>query len=195
MSMTALVQNWWMMAARGVFAMAFGAVLSLWQSATLPAVVMLFSIYAIVDGVWAIAAATWATERGRRLQCWPVGLEGFASLVIGVIALVWPVVPRQVISLIAIWGVVTGALELLTALAVPRERAMHWLLGTAGFMSLFLAALMMLVPLADTPSVVAVMAVYTIVFGALTISAAVRFRGEHTTRTHLAPTASSVRRP
>jgi uncharacterized membrane protein HdeD (DUF308 family) len=76
---------------------------------------------------------------------------------------------------------VTGGLELLTALAMPRQRAVHWIMGTAAVSSLFLAALIMLVPLADAASGVALIAAYTITFGVLMISAAVRFRDAHTT--------------
>jgi uncharacterized membrane protein HdeD (DUF308 family) len=174
--MATLVRNWWMMAARGVFAMAFGAVLVLWPGATLSFVVVLFAAYAMLDGVWAMGAATWATERGRRFEAWPVALEGMASFVIGALALVSPWLPRHLIYFIAFWGLVTGGLELLTALAVPRRRALHWLMGTAAVSSLFLAALLMLVPLADATSGIALVAAYTIVFGVLMISASVRFR-------------------
>jgi uncharacterized membrane protein HdeD (DUF308 family) len=179
MSMATLVRNWWMMAARGVFAMAFGAVLVFWPSVTLPLVVVLFAGYAMLDGLWAVGAATWAAERGRRWEAWPVALEGLASFAIGVVALVSPLVPRQFIYVIAFWGLVTGGLELMTALAVPRHRALHWLMATAAVSSLFLAALIMLVPLADAASGVALIAVYTIIFGVLMISAAVRFRDAH----------------
>lgn len=181
MRMAALVRNWWMMAARGVFAMAFGAVLSLWPSVTLPVVVVLFAAYAVLDGAWAIGAAVWAAERGRRWDAWPVALEGLTSLAIGGVALVSPSVPRQLIHVVAFWGLVTGGLELLTALAVPRHRALHWIMGTAAAASLFLAALVMLVPLADAASGVALIAAYAIISGVLMISAAVRFRDAHTT--------------
>jgi uncharacterized membrane protein HdeD (DUF308 family) len=181
MRMATLVRNWWMMAARGVFAMAFGAVLVLWPTVTLPLVVVLFAGYAMLDGLWAIAAATWTAERGRRWNAWPVALEGLASLAIGAVALVSPWLPRQLIHVVALWGLVTGGLELLTALAVPRHRALHWIMGTAGVSSLFLAALIMLVPLADGAAGVALLAAYTIIFGVLMISAAVRFRDAHTT--------------
>ena len=179
--MLTLVRNWWMMAARGVFAMAFGAVLVLWPSVTLPWVVALFAGYAMLDGAWAIAAATWTAERGRRWDAWPVAVEGLASVAIGAVALAWPGVPKQLIYVVAFWGLITGALELLTALAVPQHRALHWIMGTAAVSSLFLAVLVMLVPLADATSGVALIAAYAIIFGVLMISAAVRFRDAHTT--------------
>ena len=181
MTMKTLVRNWRLMAARGVFAMAFGAVLALWPTATLSFVAVLFAGDAMLDGLWAVGAAMWAGERGRRWDAWPVALEGLASFAIGVAALVSPWVPRQFIYFVAFWGLVTGALELVTALTVPRDRAVHWLMGTAAVSSLFLAALIMFVPQADTASGVALVAAYTIIFGCLMISAAVQFRDMHRT--------------
>ena len=194
MKLASLVRNSWMMATRGAFALAFGAVLSLWPDPTLPLVVVLFAIYAMLDGAWAIGAAIWACDR-RRFETWPVALEGLASLVLGAVALLWPLVPREFISFVAIWGVVTGALELLTALAVPRHRATHWLMGSAGICSVFLAVLVMLIPLADAVSIVYLIASYAIIFGVLTMSAAVRFRDTHAGDMVLDRRASHIDRP
>lgn len=179
MTMATLVRNWRMMAARGVFAMAFGGVLAMWPTATLSFVVVLFAGYAIIDGLWTIGAATWASERARRWDAWPVALEGLASVIIGVLALVWPWVPRHFIYFVAFWGLVTGALELMTALVQPPHRARRWIMGTAAVSSFFLALLLMLIPLADAASGVALIAAYAIIFGVLMISAAVRFRETH----------------
>jgi uncharacterized membrane protein HdeD (DUF308 family) len=179
MTMAALVRNWRLMAARGVFAMAFGGVLAMWPTATLSAVVILFAGYAIVDGLWTIGVAMWASERPHRWEAWPVALEGLVSAVIGVVALGWPWVPRHFIYLVATWGFVTGALALLTAFALPRHRAQHWIMGTAAASSLFLALLLMLVPFADAAPGVALIAAYAVIAGALTISAAVRFLDSH----------------
>jgi uncharacterized membrane protein HdeD (DUF308 family) len=195
MTMAMLVRNWRLMAARGVLAMAFGAVLVLWPVATLSFVVVLFAGYAMLDGLWAVGAATWAGERGRRWEAWPVALEGLASFAIGAVALVSPWVPRHFIYFIAFWGLVTGGLELVAALMVPRHRAVHWLMGTAAVSSLFLAALIMLVPLADTASGVALIAAYTIIFGVLMISAAVQFRDMHRTAATLDGTVITSSRP
>jgi uncharacterized membrane protein HdeD (DUF308 family) len=180
MRIVTLVRNWWMMAARGVFAMAFGAVLVLWPGATLSVVVVLFAAYAMLDGLWAVGAATLAAEPSRRWDAWPVALEGLASFAIGAVALLSPWVPLPFIYFVAFWGLVTGGLELVTALAVPRHRALHWLMGTGAVSSLSLATLIMLVPLADSSSVVALIAAYMVIFGMSMISAAVWFRDAHT---------------
>ena len=55
--------------------------------------VVLFGIYAALDGAWAIASALWVTRRS--LAGWPVLLEGAVSLAGGVLALAWPLGPSQ----------------------------------------------------------------------------------------------------
>jgi uncharacterized membrane protein HdeD (DUF308 family) len=178
MMTAALARRWWMMATRGALALAFGGTISLWPNPTLPFVVTLFALYALLDGAWAVGAAVSVSEHGRRLDPWPVALEGVVSVGIGTVALWWPFVPTTFVHVVAIWGVVTGALELLAASALPRDRAGHWLMGTSGVCSVSLAILMMLVPRADAAPVVYLIAAYGIVFGVLTMSAAARFRDE-----------------
>jgi len=69
-----LARNWWMIGARGVLAVVFGLLLLLRPGTPLDRVVSLFGIYAILDGVWAMAAALWVTRTS--LIAWPVLLEG-----------------------------------------------------------------------------------------------------------------------
>jgi uncharacterized membrane protein HdeD (DUF308 family) len=179
MRIAPLVRNWWMMAIRGALAMIFGAAVALWPDVTLPVVVVLFAVYAILDGAWAIGAATWTSGRGFGFDTWPVALEGLAGLVIGAVALWRPFVSREFVYFVALWGIVTGVLEVLAALSLPRGRAAHWLLGTSGVCSLFLAVLVLLLPLADAALIVHLIAAYAIIFGVLVMSAAIRFRDAH----------------
>jgi uncharacterized membrane protein HdeD (DUF308 family) len=180
MTAAALMSRWWMMATRGGLALAFGGMISLWPNPTLPFVVVLFALYAMVDGAWAIISAVSVSERGHWLDPWPVALEGAISVAIGAVALWWPSVPHEFVQIVAMWGVITGALELLTASALPRSRAAHWLMGTSGICSIVLAMLMLLIPLADATHVMYLIAAYGIIFGVLTMSGAVHFRDEMT---------------
>ena len=172
MKMAALVHNWWMMAVRGGLAIAFGLAVLLWPHVTLAVVVVLFGAYAILDGLWSLAAATRAAGP---LGAWPVALEGAVSVALGGVALLMPWVPRDLVYLIAVWGVLTGALELLTAAGLPRNTVGYWLLATGGVSSLFLAVLVLLVPHADTDVVVRVIAAYAEVFGVVVLLASVHF--------------------
>jgi uncharacterized membrane protein HdeD (DUF308 family) len=176
MNLASLVHNWWMIAIRGVLAIAFGVAILVWPRVTLPIVVVLLGVYAIVDGVWAIAAGVRAST--RVFDAWPVLLEGAVSVALGLLALARPSVPRQFVYILAAWGLITGVLELMAAIRLPRGGAGHWLLGTAGVSSLFLAGLVLLLPHADDDFVMRVMATYAQVFGAVLLFAALFFPRE-----------------
>jgi len=169
-----LGKNWWMVGARGALAILFGMLLLLQPTISLDRVVVLFGVYAALDGAWAIASALWVTRRS--LAGWPVWLEGAVSLVVGVLALVWPLVPRQLVGAIAIWGLLTGVLEILGAARLPRGVAGYWLLATGGVFSLFLAALILLLPHASQPYIVCALGVYALVFGAALLATAASLR-------------------
>lgn len=178
MVMMALVRNWWMVAIRGGLAMLFGASILLWPNSTLSSIVLLFGVYAVLDGVWALSSAHRASQ--RLLDAWPVALEGAVSLALGLLALGWPFISRELIYLIAGWGIATGIFELLSARNLPSSTAGHWLLGTGGACSLFLAVLVLILPHATLRPVVLVLGNYALLFGALMLLAAFRFRHAHT---------------
>lgn len=176
MNLASLVHNWWMMAIRGVLAIAFGVAILVWPTRTLSIVVLLFGVYAVVDGVWTIGAGAHAST--RLFDAWPVLLEGAVSVGLGLLALAWPSVPRRFVYVLAVWGLLTGVLELVAAIRLPRARAGHWLLGTAGVSSLFLAVIVLLLPHAGDDLIVRVMAAYAQVFGAALLLAAIFFPRE-----------------
>ncbi len=70
--LTALARHWWLIALRGVAAIAFGVLAFVWPEITLVVLVALFAAYALVDG----ASMLVMTLRGQR--SWEIGLFGVA---------------------------------------------------------------------------------------------------------------------
>jgi uncharacterized membrane protein HdeD (DUF308 family) len=165
-----LGRNWWMVGARAALAVLLGVLLLLRPSLPLDRVVVLFGIYAVLDGGWAVVSVLWVTRAS--FAGWPVLLEGAVSLLIGVLALAWPLVPRQLVSAIATWGLLTGVLEILAGVSLPRQRAGSWLLATGGVFSLFLALLILVRPYAVQPSLVGALGLYALAFGVVLLAAA-----------------------
>jgi len=174
MNLEALIHNWWMMAIRGALAIAFGLAVLLWPGVTLSIVTVLFGVYAVLDGAWTLAAAHHAA--GRFLTAWPVVLEGAVSIGLGLLALAWPFVSRRFIYALVTWGLITGALELIASVHLPREGVGHWFLATAGVSSLFLAVLILMLSHGDVDFVMRLLASYAQVFGVILIFAAIQFR-------------------
>ena len=90
-----LGKNWWMVGARGGLAILFGALLLLRPATSLNLLVVLFGVYALLDGAWAIASALWVTRTW--FAAWPVLFEGAVSVAVGGLALAWPLVPRELV--------------------------------------------------------------------------------------------------
>ena len=163
-----------MVGVRGALAVLFGAVLLLSSAVPLNLLAVLFGTYAALDGAWAIASALWASQKS--VAGWPIIFEGAASLGVGALALGWPLVPRELITAIAVWGLLTGVLEIIAAVHLPRDRAGYWLLGTGGVSSLFLALIILALPHASEPYVVSALGIYSLVFGGLFFGTALSFR-------------------
>jgi uncharacterized membrane protein HdeD (DUF308 family) len=165
-----------MLAVRGGLGIVLGLAVLLWPRVGLGGVVTLFGTYAVLDGIWAVA---WAVRASRRpLEGWPVVLEGIVSVAIGVAALVSPFEAARVVPVIAVWGLITGMLEILAAVRLPRGLAGHWFLAAGGAWSIFLAVLILSLPYAFTDEVVKAIGVYALFFGGLVSVAASEFRIE-----------------
>jgi uncharacterized membrane protein HdeD (DUF308 family) len=169
-----LATNWWMVAARGALAILFGLAVLFRPALPLNLLVALFGAYAVLDGAWAVASALWISRMS--FAAWPVLFEGLVSLGVGWIALTWPLVPRDAVWAIAIWGLLTGILEIVAASRLPRQRAGYWLLLTGGVFSLFLAVLILMLPRALEPSGVLAIGLYALCFGVLLAGAAISLR-------------------
>src|SRR5690349_13030326 len=109
-----LAQNWWAVALRGVFAILFGLIALFVPGATILSLVLFFSAYMLVDGIFAIVAAVRAARRHERWGL--LVLEGIADILTGVIAFVWPGLTVVAFVLImAVWSLVTGILMIVAA--------------------------------------------------------------------------------
>jgi uncharacterized membrane protein HdeD (DUF308 family) len=169
-----LGKSWWMLALRGTLALLLGALMLGRPHWPFNVLVALFGVYALLDGAWAIVSALWVTR--MRFAAWPVLFEGMASAAVGMFALTWPLIPRELVLAIATWGLLTGVMEIIAAFRVPPRRAGRWLLATGGVSSLFLSGLILTLPHALTSSFVRIMGAYALIFGVSLWAAALAFR-------------------
>jgi uncharacterized membrane protein HdeD (DUF308 family) len=173
--MNVVVRNWWVLVLRGVLGLLFGVFAILLPAAALAALVLTFGAYALVDGLFTIVA-TVRDRRGERGWGWLL-LSGVAGVLAGVAAFVAPALTALVLLyVIAAWAVVTGLLEILTAVRLRREITGEWLLAASGALSIVFGALVMIVPMAGALAVVLLIGVYALTAGAVLIALGVRLR-------------------
>src|SRR3569833_68118 len=104
---TQLVRNWWLLALRGLLSVFFGMAAFLWPGITLAVLVMLFGVYALVDGIFAVVAAIHAATHKERWLA--ILTEGIAGIIAGLVTFFSPgITALALVYLIAVWAIITG---------------------------------------------------------------------------------------
>jgi uncharacterized membrane protein HdeD (DUF308 family) len=167
--------NWWALALRGLAGILLGMLAFAWPEITITALVTVFGLYAIIDGLFAIVAAL----RGvRELDRWGWMLvEGIAGVIAGITALAMPLLGALVLTwIVALWAIVTGVLEIGAAFRLRKIIEHEWMLMLAGMLSLALGFVIVLQPGVGLTVIVTYVGAYALVAGAVTLVLAFRIR-------------------
>jgi len=170
-----LNRNWWLLALRGLAGVVFAVIAFAWPGITLIALIFLFGGYAIVSGILAFVAAARAPKGYPRFGS--LIFEGIMSIIAGVLAFFVPgITALALVLLIAAWAIVTGIMEIVSAIRLRKVIRNEWLLVLAGLASLALGALLVLAPGAGALAMVFWIAAFTLVSSVLLIVLAFRLR-------------------
>jgi uncharacterized membrane protein HdeD (DUF308 family) len=184
----ALARNWWLIGLRGLLGLVFGVIALIMPIATILALVLLFSAYMLVDGVFAIFAAVRAAQ--QREHWGLLVLQGIASIAAGVIAFLWPgITILAFVLLIAAWSIVSGAL--LLAAAFQTEAARWWLV-VGGIAALVYGVLMIVAPLIGAIVLTWWLGAYALVFGIALLVLAFKLRSRFIQRPAFAATRTAA---
>jgi uncharacterized membrane protein HdeD (DUF308 family) len=172
---TVLVRNWWALALRGLAAILFGLIAFFVPGFVVLWLALLFGAYALVDGIFALIAGIRAAERHERW--WPLALEGVASILVGIIALVMPAAAAlALLYLVSAWAILTGVLRISAAIRLRREIQGEWMLILNGAFSVLLGILIVWRPVVGVVTLVWVLGVYAMVYGIMLVGVAFRLR-------------------
>ncbi len=172
-----LARNWWALALRGVCAVIFGILAFVWPGVTVEALVLLYGVYALIDGVFAIIAAV-SKREGGGLPWWALLLEGLLGIAAAVVAFAWPAITWLVLLyIIAGWAIVTGVFEIIAAIRLRKEIEGEWWYILSGLLSIVFGVLLMARPEAGTLAVIWLIGAYAIVFGIVMILLAFKLKG------------------
>ena len=157
--------TWHDMLARGVIALAFGMLVLLWPGLTITDFVMLFSTFAIVDGVLLVLQA--ATYR-RESRWWARMMQGVISFSAGITAIVWPGITLPALAWIIItYAVLTGIIQVFSAYLFRSASRGQMLLLISGMLSTGLGVFMAFVPFTDLSAMARIVGIFTIAGGAM----------------------------
>ena len=168
-------RHWGWVLAFGIITLAVGVIVLAWPSETLVVVAVLFGIQLIVMGIFRFVAAFAAGDVGGGTRVL-YALLGVLSLIIGLYAVRHVLITLLALALLlGIFWIVSGAVELFTALSHRGMEGRGW--GIASGILGILAGIVVLVYPAPSLLVLAlVLGIWLLVFGIMEIVAAFRIR-------------------
>jgi uncharacterized membrane protein HdeD (DUF308 family) len=171
-----LAENWWAMALRGVFGILFGLIALFAPGPTILSLILLFSAYMLVDGVFGIISAVRAAGRYERWGL--LLLEGLVNIAAGVIAFLLPGLTVIVfVLLMAAWALVSGGLMLGAAFKLTQQHG-RWWLALGGVVSMIYGVLLAIAPLIGALVLTWWLGAYALAFGVILLVLAFRLRGQ-----------------
>jgi uncharacterized membrane protein HdeD (DUF308 family) len=175
MSADTLSGNWWAVALRGLAALLFGILTLMSPGISLAALVLLFGVYALVDGVLAIVAAL--RHRRAAERWWVVALGGVAGIAAGIITLLVPAITALVlVYVIAARAIVVGAMEVTAAIRLRKVIKGEWLMALGGVASIVFGVLVAIYPGVGALTIVLWIGAFSLVIGAMLIGLGFRLR-------------------
>ncbi|HXH83708.1 MAG TPA: HdeD family acid-resistance protein [Candidatus Tectomicrobia bacterium] len=172
---TSLARNWWAILLRGIAGILFGILTLVWPGATLAALVLLFGAYALVDGIFSIAAAL--SGRATTSPWWALVLAGLAGIAAGLVAFLLPgLTALTLVLLIGAWAIVRGVLEIVSAIRLRKEIEHEWWLALSGVVTLAFGILVMLAPGAGALAMLFWTGIYALVVGVMLVVLGLRLR-------------------
>jgi uncharacterized membrane protein HdeD (DUF308 family) len=171
-----LVSRWWIVALRGMVAIAFGVAAFLAPDKTLVVLVSMFGVFALADAFFTIGA-------GLAANWLLLFLDGIFGGIVGFLTLFYAPAAQAsfVAAMIIAWAFVTGGLEVSGAMGLRRviNRAIErgeWLLGASGVLTLAFGVMMTMSPLTSATMFPWTIGGYAIVSGLLLVALAVNIR-------------------
>lgn len=169
-----LARNWWAIGIRGVVGILFGLVALFLPGATMLSLVLLFTAYIFVDGVFGIVSAVRAARAHERWGL--LVLEGLVDIAVAAIAVLWPgITVVAFVFLVAFWAILTGVLELAAAFRLEFIDGRGWLIF-GGVVSVLYGALLIVAPMIGAVVLTWWLGAYALVFGVCLVVLAFKLR-------------------
>jgi uncharacterized membrane protein HdeD (DUF308 family) len=158
---------------RGVLAIAFGLLIAALPSATVFVVVVMFGVFAIIDGITSVAHYFYDPAGRSR---WTVA-GGFISIAAGILAIAWPGITAAAIGvLIGLWALVLGLSQIVLSLAA-REFVRGWgIWFLTGLLTTVFGIFVLVNPGLGFLGLVGMLAAFAIVTGLLLIASGIGLR-------------------
>lgn len=168
-------EYWWVLALRGLIAIAFGILTIMWPGLTVLTLVFLFTFYALLGGTASIIGAM--QSKRNNPDWWMPFLIGVVSIGAGVIAIAHPTL--TVLILVLIIGanaLIVGVLDVATAIQIRKSVHDEKFMLFNGLASIVFGVLVFLFPEAGGLAILWLISLYAFVTGVLLVALSYRVR-------------------
>jgi uncharacterized membrane protein HdeD (DUF308 family) len=180
-----LARNWWLIAIRGIAAIAFGIVAFLWPGVTVVVLIALFGAYALVDGVSLLMSLV-RGERDARRHAWTVGVMGALGILAAVVTFLAPgLTAVSLVYVVGFWSILVGVFQVAAAIRLRQEIEGDLWLALGGILAILFGLYIVVFPGAGLLSLIWLVGAWAILFGIAHLILAWRLR-EHAGRTPFA---------
>lgn len=168
--MELLARSWGIWVVRGIASILFGILTVVWPGVSIAAIVLMFGVYALADGVLLLSFGFRLPE-GKA----PYVVRGLLSVAAGLITFMYPALTAlSLYILIGAWAITAGAAELAIAFAIRKEASNVVGLVLAGLLSIACGIALLALPLAGVIALIGLVAAYATLNGIVLITAGVR---------------------
>jgi uncharacterized membrane protein HdeD (DUF308 family) len=166
---------WWLVLLRGILLAIFGIIALVSPGIALLALVWVFGLFAILEGVVVIVIAI--RSRGEPHWVWTV-VQGVISVLAGIVALVWPgLTALALLFVVAFWAIVLGIGEIAGAFASRRSGSSGW--GwtlAAGILNVIFGVVLLIWPAGGILTLVWLIGIFTLAGGIMLVVLAFKVR-------------------
>jgi uncharacterized membrane protein HdeD (DUF308 family) len=171
-----IARAWSVLLIRGICNVLFALVAFLRPGLTLVVLVLVWGVYAVIDGAMSLSTGI-AARRGGGPH-WSLILAGTSGLVAGIVACIWPGITLVVLATImAMWAIARGVFEIVAAIRLRHVLTLAWLLAVSGAASVLFGVTLVIRPAIGLLTLVWLAGAAALVYGAVAIALAFYLRG------------------
>jgi len=157
-------RQWWVLILQGVLGVAVGILAIIYPDLALGTIALLFAFWAIVSGASQLSAGWRVAE--MRGKSWPFLVSGAASVIAGVLAVLYPgVTILYLILLLGAWILISGLMEVYTAWRIRADITNEWVLALIGALRVLAGIIILAQPYLGAILTAALFATWAILSG------------------------------
>ena len=170
-----LHRGWVLLLVRGIAAIFFGIFTWTRPATSLAAIVIVFGVYAMVDGILAVSTAVSARKRDQ--DWWVLLLVGIVGILVGVFTFATPGITALVLLFyIAAWAIARGVFEIVAGVRLRKVIEGEWVLILLGIASILFGVLLFARPGQGVLTLLWLIALYAVMLGILLVVLAFKAR-------------------